>query len=164
MIHIIIFVPLLGAALDIFDQLFTPVGRTIILVALAVGLLAAVLRPEFKLTNRFLRSSIVSLIGALFTFVLSTQLNLGAVIASAIVGLVGARVFKDNDQVVMYLGAFVGMSSALRFPTLLPLIVAGLLGGLFFELLDDSWVGVGGRLGTLAAAAVVVVLVVMGGV
>ncbi|MDI9414174.1 MAG: hypothetical protein QM401_11495 [Bacillota bacterium] len=164
MIHIIIFLPLLGAALDIFDQLFTPVGRTVILLALAAGLLAAVLRPEFKLKNELLRSAIISLVGAMLTFVLSTQLNLGAVIASAIVGLVGARVFKDNDQVVMYLGAFVGMSSALRFPTLLPLIVAGLLGGLFFELLDDSWVGVGGRLGTLAAAAVVVVLVVMGGV
>ena len=79
-------------------------------------------------------------------------------------GLLGAQVLKGRDQLVMYMGAFVGMSSALRFPTLAPLVAAGLLAGVLFELTDECWVGVGGRLGTIAAAAVVVVLALIGGI
>ena len=58
-------------------------------------------------------------------------------------GLLGAQVLKGRDQLVMYMGAFVGMSSALRFPTLAPLVAAGLLAGVLFELTDECWVGVG---------------------
>ena len=161
--YLMICIPLLGAALDIFDVLFTPLGRLIILASALVCLVAAVRRPSFSLCPQLARSALISLAGAVLTFVLSTQLNLGAVVASALVGLVGAQVLQGQDQVVLYLGAFVGMSSTLRFPSLAPLIVAGLLGGCLFELTDECWVGVGGRLGTIAATAVVIVLVITGG-
>ncbi|HBG02484.1 MAG TPA: hypothetical protein DDW87_13105 [Firmicutes bacterium] len=161
--YIVIFIPLLGAALDILDVLFTPVGRLVVLTAVVVGLIAIFRRPGFSLGPQLAKSALISLVGAALTFVLSTQLNLGAVVASALVGLVGAQVLKGRDQLVLYLGAFVGMSSVLRFPTYGPLIVAGLLGGFLFELVDDCWIGVGGRLGTIAATAVVVVLAITGG-
>ncbi|HAN95497.1 MAG: hypothetical protein WBI99_09865 [Limnochordia bacterium] len=162
--QLLIFVPLVAAVLDIFNLLSTAFGRILVLAVLVVGVFAALSRPSFKLTTALVRSAVLSCLAALLTFLLSTRLGLGAVVASALVGLVGAQVLKGKDQLVMYMGTFVGMSSALRFPTLGPLLVAGLLGGVLFELTDECWVGVGGRLGTIAAAAVVVVLALIGGI
>lgn len=162
--QVLILLPLLAAALDVFGLLSTTPGRLVVLAVLLVGLWAAVNRPGFRVTARLVRSAAISGAAALVTFLLSTRLELGAVVASGLVGLLGAQVLKDRDQLVMYLGAFVGMSSALRFPSLGPLLIAGLLGGALFELSDELWVGVGGRLGTIAAAAVLVVLSVMGGI
>lgn len=161
--YIIIFIPLLGAALDFANVLFTPIGRVLVLALLVFGLFAAARRPNFSLSPQLAKSAVISLGGALLTFVLSTRLDLGPVVASAVVGLVGAQILKGSDQLVMYLGAFVGMSSVLLFPSFVPLIVAGLLGGLLFELVDECWIGVGGRLGTIAASAVLVVLAMTGG-
>ncbi|NMB00597.1 MAG: hypothetical protein GX971_03615 [Firmicutes bacterium] len=161
--QVLIFLPLLAALLDVLNVLPTPFGRVLVLATLLVGAVAALRRPGFKWSTQLMRSALISLAGALATFVLSTRLGLGTVVASALVGLVGSRLVKDREQLVMYLGAFVGMSSALRFPTFPPLIAAGLLGGLFFELTDECWVGVGGRLGTIAASSVVVVLSLIGG-
>lgn len=159
----IIYLPLVATALDSFNWLFTPVGRVLILVTLIFGLYAAVKQSQFSFSKQVLRSAMVSLVGAVLTFTLSTRFGLGAVVASGLVGLGGAQIFKGQDQLVLYLGAFVGMSSVVRFPTFIPLIIAGFIGGVFFELVDDCWVGVEGRLGTIAAAAVVVVLIVIGG-
>ncbi|MGI6672813.1 MAG: hypothetical protein ACOX53_00460 [Limnochordia bacterium] len=161
--QILICVPLAAAVLDIFNLLPTVFGRIVVLAVLVVGVVAALNRPKFKLSGQLIKSALISCAGAVVTFLLSTRLGLGAVVASALVGLVGAQVLKGRDQLIMYMGSFVGMSSALRFPTLGPLVAAGLLGGILFELTDECWVGVGGRLGTIAAAAVVVVLSLIGG-
>lgn len=161
--HLIIFLPLAGIILDSLKILPAPVGRFVMIAVFLVGLAAAVAKLDAESRPPILRSALCSLAGALATFCLSINLGLGAVVASGLVGLVGAQILKGRDQVVMYLGAFVGMSSLLRFPTYLPLILAGLLGGIYFELLDQSWGGVGGRLGTLAAAAGLTVLVIVGG-
>ncbi|MDI9459048.1 MAG: hypothetical protein QM373_04880 [Bacillota bacterium] len=162
--QILIFVPLVAALLDILNVLSTAFGRIVVLAVLIVGLFASLGRPTFKLGPKLVKSALISGAAALLTFLLSTRLDLGAVVASALVGLLGAQVLKGRDQLVMYMGAFVGMSSALRFPTLAPLVAAGLLAGVLFELTDECWVGVGGRLGTIAAAAVVVVLSLIGGI
>ncbi len=160
--HLIIFLALVGAILDGTKIFPTTAGRAIVLALALIGSIVAFIRFKGESRDQLIRSAAISLFGAFFTFVFSTRLGLGAVVASAIVGLMGAQLFKGRDQVVMYLGAFVGMSALARFPSYLPLIIAGLLGGLFFELADESWPGVGGRLGTIAAGAVVVVLAVTG--
>ena len=117
-------------------------------------------KPSWK---RVVSTSCTSLGGAVVTFILSNHFQLGPVVASGLVGVLGAQVLAEERQLQLYLGAFVGMSSALRFPKFLPLILAGALGGVLFELLKEAWSGVGGRLGTLAATAVLIVLVVGGG-
>lgn len=159
--HILICLPILGAILDVAGVLSSQMGRVLFLVVFIAGLIGAIRHASFKFSPDLVRSAVLSLIGAVLTFILSTKLELGVVVASALVGLVGAQVFKGRDQLVLYLGVFVGMGSVLSFASL---IVAGLLGGLFFELTGESWVGVGGRLGTLAAASVLVVLAAIGGV
>lgn len=161
--QLLIFLPLLAALLDVTNLLPTPFGRVLVLVALVIGVVAALSRRTFKLSRQIVRSALISLVGALFTFVFSTRLGMGPVVASALVGLIGSQVVKDREQLIMYLGAFVGMSSIVLFPSLTPLVGAGILGGLLFELTDECWVGVGGRLGTIAAASVVVVLSLIGG-
>lgn len=161
--QILVFLPLLAALLDVTNLLPTPFGRVVVLVTLVIGVGAALRRPTFRLNGQLVRSALISLAGALLTFVFSMRLGMGPVVASALVGLVGSQVVKDREQLVMYLGAFVGMSSAVLFPSFIPLIGAGILGGLLFELTDECWVGVGGRLGTIAATSVVVVLSLIGG-
>lgn len=108
--QVLILLPLLAAALDVFGLLSTTPGRLVVLAVLLVGLWAAVNRPGFRVTARLVRSAAISGAAALVTFLLSTRLELGAVVASGLVGLLGAQVLKDRDQLVMYLGAFVGMS------------------------------------------------------
>lgn len=161
--HTLIFLPVLGIILDLLNILPTHLSRGLIVMTVSVGLLALTKQPNFKISGQLLKSALASLGGALATFLLSTELNLGPVVTSGLVGLAGAQFLRQEEQVPMYLGAFVGMSSSARFPGYAPLILAGLLGGVFFELLSESWPGVGGRLGTLAAASIVTVLAIGGG-
>lgn len=162
--QILILVPLVAAVLDIAGLLSTLLGRLLVLAVLVVGLIVSLRNWGLKSGRQLMRSSVISCAAAVLTFLLSTKLGLGAVVASALVGLIGAQLLNEREQLVMYLGAFVGMSSALRFPALTPIVLAGLLGGFLFEFSQECWVGVGGRLGTIAAAAVVVVLSVLGGI
>lgn len=159
----LIFVPLVAVVLDLLGLLPSLLGRSIIVAVFLLGIVGAAGRSALQLSSRYLRSAVISCAAAVITFLLSTKLELGTVVASGLVGLLGAQVLHGREQLILYLGTFVGMSSTLRFPSLGPLVVAGLVGGILFELSDELWVGVGGRLGTIAAAAVVVVLALMGG-
>lgn len=160
--HLLIFLPLAGAVLDLFGLLASFWGQLACFALLGAGLLG-LLRQGVPGWRKLARSALLSLGGALATFLLANNLLLGTVVASGLVGLAGAALLDSDGALVVYLGAFVGMSSPLRFPTLLPLAAAGLLGGVLFELLAESWSGVGGRLGTLAATGVLIVLLLSGG-
>lgn len=161
--HLLIFLPLVGAVLDLLGLLASWWGRLVCFALLSAGLLGLLRQEGVPGWPKLGRSALLSLGGAVVTFLLANNLQLGTVVASALVGLTGAALFDSDGALVVYLGAFVGMSSPLRFPTLLPLAAAGLLGGVLFELLAESWSGVGGRLGTLAATGVLVVLLLGGG-
>ena len=124
--QILILVPLVAAVLDIADLLSTLLGRLLVLAVLVVGLIVSLRNWGLKSGRQLMRSSVISCAAAVLTFLLSTKLGLGAVVASALVGLIGAQLLNEREQLVMYLGAFVGMSSALRFPALTPIVLAGL--------------------------------------
>lgn len=161
--HVLIFLPLVVATLELGSHMVGSWQRLMTTSVIIMGFFAILRKPHHSNWKKMARPALLSLGGTIPTFILANQFNFGPLVASGLVGLVGARFLSEQDQLPFYLGVFVGMSSSLRFSTLTPLIGAGILGGILWELLDDAWVGVGGRLGTLAATAVLIVLLMSGG-
>jgi hypothetical protein len=102
--------------------------------------------------------------GALATFVLQ-RYGVSAVIASSLVGLVGAFIgFLVSDTYLpaaIFAGSFVGMT-ALTLGSIPVIVTAGLGAGLLFALIisKNIFPGYGGRLGSVAFIATSVVLLV----
>jgi len=161
--HALFLFPLIVATLELVTPFLHGKGSLVYLAALLAVFALSPRRCGYGEWMKVLPSAFISAGGALVTFVLANHLNLGPLVASAVVGLVGALFLEERFQLVLYLGAFVGMSSASRFPFVPLLILAGLVGGALWEILSETWNGVGGRLGTLAATAVLVVLLLLGG-
>ncbi|MFH2020153.1 MAG: hypothetical protein ABIJ34_02000 [archaeon] len=95
-------------------------------------------------------------IGSVATYFLSGYL--GVALAASIIGLLGYYISKavhDKDTApAVYAGAFVGMSSTLVLPNIFIAGVAGFFAGLLYYLSHDSYIGVGGKLGTIAFSGV----------
>ncbi len=87
--------------------------------------------------------------GALATYTISINLNQGAVIGAAVVGLVAGFFIKDY-AVPIYTGAFVGMASKALFANQFEIILPGVVAGIVFVLAAAVFAGFGGKLGTIA--------------
>lgn len=161
--HVLMFLPSVMVVLGVLRGNLGPCATFLAATFVALGFLLLVWEGSFSPWCHFLRSALISLAGALATFFLANSVKLGTLVASGLVGILGGRLLKEEDQLTLYLGAFVGMSSLARFPSLGPLLLAGLVGGILRELLDEAWVGIGGRLGTMAAIAVLIILMLGGG-
>jgi hypothetical protein len=105
-----------------------------------------------------------SAIGAVATYYLSVNLGHGAVMGSGIVGLAGGLILPalhpsiGGTLAVMFICAsFAGMSAVKRFPDIGPMVVAGVLCGLFFIYSKPYLGGAGGKLGTIAFGSVIAV-------
>ncbi|SEW10673.1 hypothetical protein [Halobacterium jilantaiense] len=83
------------------------------------------------------------------TYVLSVHASFGPVLASALVG-VAAGVGTPDVDTAAYCGSFVGMASPTVFPSVGLVFAAGLVSGAAFVAARESFVGFGGKLGTLA--------------
>ena len=103
---------------------------------------------------------VTTTLGALLAFGFNAYLGLGGVLASGIVGLIGAYFFKPY-AVGIFCGSFLGMTSPELFYGL-TYIVAALLVGLLFVLAQDVWNGYGGKLGTIALSGAMIVSIVSG--
>jgi hypothetical protein len=112
----------------------------------------------------FLWSSLSAAGGALATYALAQYTPLGSVAASGVVGIcAGQFLAKGKLDFPAYAGAFVGMSSPLVLASLPEVALAGLLTGIIYEAVHGVFDGVGGRLGTMAAAAVLLTVLLFGG-
>ncbi len=89
------------------------------------------------------------LAGAAVTFVLSVDLGLGAVTASALAGLI-ASVFLKRYAVAVFCGSFVGMASPDIYRLWPCMVFAGSIAGLVFVAGKRFFNGFGGKLGTTA--------------
>lgn len=89
------------------------------------------------------------IVGAFITFYLNHSIGLGGVLASAVVGLLGAWTFKSYAAAI-YCGSFIGMACSQIFSNPLYLLVAALISGVVFVLSVHMFVGFGGKLGFTA--------------
>lgn len=88
-------------------------------------------------------------VGGVFTFFLSVDIGLGAVIAASVVGIFADMIVPDYG-VPAYCGAFVGMSSNALFFNQTEMVFASAVAGLIYVLTRDVFGGFGGKLGTIA--------------
>lgn len=115
-------------------------------------------------TAEFILAGLTACGGALATYILAQHTPLGPVAASGIVGLCAAWLLREDDlSVLAYTGVFVGMSSPEVLPSLLHVGAAGMLAGIIYQCVHGVFDGVGGRLGTMAAAAVLITVLIAGG-
>lgn len=101
---------------------------------------------------------IVSIIAGISTYIVSNILKRGAVIASAIIVLVSGLIlpyfFPMNGSLLATAAAcasYAGMISIENALNLLEMALISLLTGILFIAAESAYVGVGGRLGTIAA-------------
>ncbi|MBF4982842.1 hypothetical protein FNJ87_00300 [Nonlabens mediterrranea] len=104
-------------------------------------------------------------IGAVLCYLISIHLKLGPIIAAGLVGVAASYLPLLNKQsnylkqlpVPIYCGTFVGMSSVYILPSLSFVGITGLLAAVFLLLSKNIFLGIGGKLGTIAFASVVVI-------
>lgn len=101
---------------------------------------------------------VVAIISTCLTYFISIHLKKGPVLASAMVtlasGIILPYIFKDNGvlfAVVATTGSYAAMVSREKFPSVKDMAFVGLLCGTLFLLTQDVFLGVGGRLGSIAA-------------
>jgi len=104
--------------------------------------------------KRNARILLVSLSGAIVTWWLNTQLGLGPAVASGIIGVVAALILPGELAVAAYTASFAGMSSVTVLTGLPMAAIAGIIVGGIFIIALPVYQGFGGKLGTIAASAV----------
>ena len=104
-------------------------------------------------------------IGAVICYFLNVLGNLGSVLSAGITGSIASLIpllnkkslYLNTLPAAIYCGAFVGMSSIEIIPTINFVIAAGLLAGIFLMFSKNLFLGIGGKLGTIAFGGVVIV-------
>jgi len=104
-------------------------------------------------------------IGAVICHLLNVYGGLGSVLSAGTTGTLASflptinkqSVYLKNLPAAIYCGAFVGMSSAEITPSVGFVIAAGVLSGVFFMLSKNLFLGIGGKLGTIAFGGVAIV-------
>lgn len=102
--------------------------------------------------------------GAFSTYFLNTNMGLGPLISSGIIGLFGSFIVNFNMnskqlkrfQFAIYCGAFVGMSSTYLFQSITELFCASLIAGCIFVAFTNYYNGLGGKHGAIAFAGVII--------
>lgn len=107
--------------------------------------------------------SLAITLASVLTLYLSTDLELGPVIASAGVGFIASYLsffnssFLKSLPVPIYCGTFVGMCGSFLSEDYFFVGYSGLVAGMIYLMSRDALNGVGGKLGTIAFGGVVIV-------
>ncbi len=108
-------------------------------------------------------------VGAVTTFLLSTQLHLTTVISAATVGVIAGYLCPLFPSTKMkelapslYCGAFVGMTAATRISNPIFIFTAGLIAGAIFTVSQNIFTGHGGKLGSIAFVGSAVTILLLG--
>src|SRR6056297_973153 len=88
-------------------------------------------------------------IGAIAAYIINVYVGLGAIIASAIIGLLGV-IFLPKYAVAIYCGSFVGMVSPLVLHDFYHVLLAASMAGFILMLSERVYQGYGGKLGATA--------------
>jgi len=103
-------------------------------------------------------------IGAVICYLLNIYANFGGVLSAGLTGTIASFIpairkkseYLKQVPAPIYCGAFIGMSSTSIASSIYFVIIAGLISGIIFMLSKSLFVGIGGKLGTVAFAGVVI--------
>lgn len=97
-----------------------------------------------------------SFIGAIATLFLSEYFQLSKVIASSAATLIFVLITLPKKEqlqkfsMMFYVGSFVGMTSSSNLSEYIHFLVASILAVVIFRLIENKFIGMGGKLGTIA--------------
>lgn len=106
----------------------------------------------------------LAVVGALFVGIAASMFDMNTALAASLVGTFAGLLAKFVprielvDVAPLYVGAFAGMTSEIVLLGPAWLVVTGVIAGCFWSIARDAWVGIGGKIGTVAFAGVAVTL------
>lgn len=131
------------------------VYKTIILVlfflSAILGMIASFKKGDLGNTDKIsiILLKIVSiLVGAFLTFILVKYVNINCVIASSLIGLIGALLLPMFADAI-FCGSFVGMTGIASL-TIINLLFASIIVAAIYIITKDTYEGRGGKLGSIA--------------
>ncbi|PZP47065.1 MAG: hypothetical protein DI598_11410 [Pseudopedobacter saltans] len=144
----------------------------LVIAIISVLLLIAYFKASLHHHEHDVEESLVVIwvpIGAIVCYFISSTLQLGSVIGAGITGTIASflptinkkSIYLSKLPVAIYCGAFVGMSSSAIAPSYGFIIAAGILAGVLLLYSKSLFLGVGGKLGTLAFASVTIITLLM---
>lgn len=168
--HVVLASAIAGAIYVLAQDVFNGFGGKLGTIACAGCVLTAAFSGKALLTGTVppadvaSRIIITSVIAAVAAYLVNVRLGKGAVMGSAIVGLVGGLVLPAlipdigaTLATVCICASFAGMSSKARIPNEALMALAGVLVGLVFVYSSPYMGGAGGKLGTTAFGSVIAV-------
>lgn len=108
-----------------------------------------ILFKEKVLSKNELYTFIAVFFGAVGSYLLNHNFQLGAVVASALIGILGAILIKKY-AIPIYCGSFAGMVSSVLVEDLVLIILVALFSGILYTLGSETFKGFGGKLGATA--------------
>tara|TARA_B110000211_G_C14045465_1_gene538709 strand:+ start:1232 stop:1780 length:549 start_codon:yes stop_codon:yes gene_type:complete len=107
-------------------------------------------------------------IGILFTMWIIMKFETSSVFASALIGTLVSFIPNtvlgikpkliqniSHAKLALYAGSFTGMTGFHHFPNLLSLFIVGITGGVLYNILRNSFTGLGGKLGSIGFGAII---------
>lgn len=143
----------------------------LISVALLLGFFYSRNIHETKetLRKRDILSILFTALGAVITYFLNVQTELGIVLSAALVGLFSSFIpnFDRGNSILeelpgaMYCGAFAGMTAPFVAQGYAFIFFSGILAGIFLIISRNTLVGHGGKLGSIAFGGVSIVSLIL---
>ena len=118
-------------------------------------------RVSIKIGKKDIHILICSFIGVTFTWFINHIMGYGAVMASGIVGVTAAILLPAPLAGVVYTSSFIGMSATAVIPSFIGVALAGMLVGIIIISTRDIYAGIGGKGGTTAAFATILIKAVL---
>ena len=107
-------------------------------------------------------------LGILFTIWIIIKFDTSPVFASALIGSIASFIPNtvlgiktkliqniSHAKLAIYAGSFAGMTGLKYFPDILSLIITAIIGGVIYNLLRNSFTGLGGKLGSIGFGAII---------
>lgn len=127
---------------------------TLVVVLAVRGI--ALTRDAGHLERSRIEDPLLGVAGAALALILTRAAGLAPILAATLTGVIGGlcvrwvKGARDYHGAPIYVGAFVGITSRLVFHNFWWVLASGFLAGTLWSLSRDAWVGVGGKMGTMA--------------
>ncbi len=147
------------AALSFWRRQSWDTRVVVILLSLLAARGIASTRDAGHLERSRLEDPLLGLVGAALALVLMRGWGLAPIVAATLVGAAGGLAVRltkganDYHGAPVYVGAFVGITSPLVLHQPWWVLIAGTLAGAAWSMSREAWIGVGGKMGTVALLA-----------
>jgi len=144
---------------------FNQLNKILYIISISILLFLGVTKSKFHQLNFEKENfSVVPLVtlGTIFTYSLQYFLNFNAILSAGIIGLFGIIIQKTvskNITVPIYCGAFVGMTNPNIQIPFITILSMGIIAGILFYFSKSFFIGIGGKLGTIAFASVIICII-----